>query len=132
MTKPNLFRLAATLLFVGVLFSLLVGMLHPSSGTPNNHPAEFAAYASSAVWTAVHLGQFVGIAVIIAGLLVLFFALGVSGNTALAGIRRCHCRRGDACALRSPTGRGRGRPQAGGGCMGERTSYGEGRALCER
>ena len=74
MTNRNLLRRSAALLFVGVLFSLLVGFLHPSPGTPNNHPAEFAAYANSAVWTAVHLGQFVGMAVIIAGLLVLFFA----------------------------------------------------------
>jgi hypothetical protein len=81
MTNRNLLRLSATLLFVGVLFSFLVGLLHPSSGTPNNHSAEFAAYANSAMWTAVHLGQFVGIAVIIAGLLVLFFALNVSEGT---------------------------------------------------
>jgi len=37
-----------------------------------------AEYASSATWTAVHLGQFAGIAVIIAGLF-------ISGVTSLAG-----------------------------------------------
>jgi len=77
MADRNLLRLSATLLFVGVLFSLLVGLLHPTSGNANNHTAEFAVYANSAVWTAVHLGQFVGIAILIAGLLVLFFALNV-------------------------------------------------------
>ena len=41
----------------------------------------FAEYAASADWTAVHLGQFVGMAVIIAGLLVLFFALNVHAGT---------------------------------------------------
>jgi hypothetical protein len=81
MVDRNLLRLSATLLFVGELFSLLVGLLHPTSGNPNTHTAEFAAYANSADWTAVHLGQFVGIAVIIAGLLVLFFALNVSEGT---------------------------------------------------
>src|SRR5436309_1748395 len=81
MADRNLLRLSATLLFVGVLFSLLVGLLHPSSGNPNNHTAEFAVYANSADWTAVHLGQFVGIAVIIVGLLFLFFALNVLHGT---------------------------------------------------
>ena len=81
MADRNLLRLSATLLFVGVLFSLLVGLLHPSRENPNNHTAVFAEYANSADWTAVHLGQFVGMAVIIAGLLVLFFALNVHAGT---------------------------------------------------
>jgi hypothetical protein len=75
-------RLSATLLFVGELLSLLVGLLHPAHENPNNHSAVFAEYASSANWTAVHLGQFVGMMVIIAGLLVLFFALNVHHGTA--------------------------------------------------
>src|SRR5437667_1623770 len=81
MADRNLLRLSATLLFVGELFSLLVGLLHPSRENPNNHTAVFAEYANSADWTAVHLGQFAGIAVIIAGLLVLFFALNVLHGT---------------------------------------------------
>src|SRR5437867_3699834 len=39
--------------------------------------AVFAEYASSGNWTAIHLGQFAGMAVIIAGLLALFFALDI-------------------------------------------------------
>jgi hypothetical protein len=42
----------------------------------------FARYASSASWTAVHLGQFVGMAVIIAGLVVLYFALDLRAGGA--------------------------------------------------
>ena len=64
MADRTLLRLSATLLFVGELFSLLVGALHPARENPNNHTAVFAEYASSGNWTAVHLGQFVGIAVI--------------------------------------------------------------------
>lgn len=81
MANRNLLRLSATLLFVGELLSLLAGALHPSRENPNNHTAVFAEYANSADWTAVHLGQFAGIAVIIAGLLVLFFALNVLHGT---------------------------------------------------
>jgi MFS family permease len=67
-------RLSVVLLVVGFIFYVLVGLLH-AEGPANNHRVVFAVYASSASWTAVHLGQFVGMAVIIAGLLVLYFAL---------------------------------------------------------
>jgi len=56
--------------------------LHPAHENPNNHSAAFAEYAASANWTPVHLGQFAGMAVIIAGLLVLFFALNVHAGAA--------------------------------------------------
>jgi hypothetical protein len=71
-------RLSATLLLIGLVVFEVASLLHPSRENPNNHTAVFAEYAHSADWTAVHLGQFVGTAVIIAGLLILFFALGVS------------------------------------------------------
>src|ERR671915_1242752 len=45
-------------------------------------PAIFAAYAGSGIWTAVHLGQFAGMAILLAGLLALFFALDVPAGTA--------------------------------------------------
>lgn len=82
MTDRRLLRLSATLLFLGVLLSTLAGILHPAQGNPNSHVAVFAEYASSGTWTAIHLGQFVGMAIIIAGLLVLFFALDVHAGTA--------------------------------------------------
>jgi hypothetical protein len=81
MANHKLIRLSATLLFVGELLSLLAGLFHPARENPNNHSAVFAEYANSTNWTAVHLGQFVGMAVIIAGLLVLFFALNVHAGT---------------------------------------------------
>ena len=74
-------RLSATLLLIGLLIFQGASLLHPSRENPNNLPAVFAEYAHSADWTAVHLGQFVGTAVIIAGLLALFFALNVSQGT---------------------------------------------------
>jgi MFS family permease len=78
MADRTLLRLSATLLFIGYLVYIVVNILHPHRENPNNDPAVFAEYAHSAVWTAVHLGQFVGTAVLLAGLLVLFFALNVS------------------------------------------------------
>ena len=82
-------RLSAMLLVVGFIFYVVVGLLH-AGGPANNHPVVFAIYASSAIWTAVHLGQFVGMAVIIAGLLVLYFALDL-GCPVLATSCRAGC-----------------------------------------
>src|SRR5512135_3443961 len=83
MTNRNLLRLSATVLLVGELLFLVVGVLHPSREPANSHAAVFAEYAASADWTLVHLGQFVGMAVIIAGLLVLFYALDARSGAAL-------------------------------------------------
>ena len=76
----TLFRLSATLLFVGELLSLVAGFFHPDQAPANDHHAAFAGYAASVHWTAIHLGQFVGMAVIITGLLALFFALNVQAG----------------------------------------------------
>jgi hypothetical protein len=74
-------RLSATLLLVGQLLYVVVTQLH-TSGDANDHPAIFAAYAGSGTWTAVHLGQFAGMAILLAGLLALFFTLDVQAGTA--------------------------------------------------
>jgi hypothetical protein len=80
MSDRSVLRMSATLLFLGVLLSLLAGFFHPDRANANDHVAAFTEYANSASWTAVHLGQFVGMAVLIAGLLVLFFALSAGAG----------------------------------------------------
>ena len=87
MADRTLLRLSATLLFLGELISLLAGFFHPDQAPANDHHAAFAGYAASVHWTAIHLGQFAGMAVIITGLLALFFALNVHAG-ALAWIAR--------------------------------------------
>ncbi|MDF3042354.1 MAG: hypothetical protein K0Q71_5060 [Thermomicrobiales bacterium] len=83
--NPSL-RLSATLLLVGQLLYIVVTQFH-TGGDANNHPAIFAAYAGSGVWTAVHVGQFAAMAILLAGLLALVFALDVQTGTArLAGL----------------------------------------------
>ncbi|MFJ5696060.1 hypothetical protein ACIP9X_19730 [Arthrobacter sp. NPDC093125] len=74
-------RLSAVLLVVGFFLFVMMGLLHPG-GPANNHGAVFVEYAASAGWTAVHLGQFAGMAVIIAGLLVLYFTLDFGSGAA--------------------------------------------------
>ena len=77
----RLLRLAATLLLVGQLLYVVVTVLH-TGGEANDHPAIFTAYAGSAIWTAVHVAQFGCMAMMLAGLLALFSALGGQAGAA--------------------------------------------------
>ncbi len=79
MANHTLLRLSATLLFIGVVVDFVLNFLHP--GGAGTDQAAFTVYANSSSWAAIHLGQFIGEAVLIAGLLVLFFALNVSEGT---------------------------------------------------
>src|ERR671932_1606116 len=79
MPDRSLLRISATLVVIGEVLFALVTLFH-ADGEANNHPAVFAEYASSASWTAVHFGQFVFMAVLLAGLLVLSFALNVQSG----------------------------------------------------
>ena len=81
MIDRNSLRLAGTLLLVGQFLYIVVTLFH-TGGDANNHPAIFAAYAGSGAWTAVHVAQFACIAIFIAGLLVLAFALDLETRAA--------------------------------------------------
>jgi hypothetical protein len=79
-TLTPLLRLSATLLLVGQLLYIVATLFH-TGGDANNHPTIFAAYAGSGDWTAVHVAQFACMAILIAGLLALSFALDVEVGT---------------------------------------------------
>jgi hypothetical protein len=80
MVHHKLLRLSATLVLIGeVLVSVIAQFLHPGVGP--TEAATFANFAASSDWAAVHLGQFVGTAALLAGLLVLYFALGETSGT---------------------------------------------------
>jgi hypothetical protein len=74
-------RLAATLLLGGQLLYVVVTLLH-TGGEANDHAAIFAAYAASDIWTGVHVAQFACTAVMLAGLVALFYALDAPPGTA--------------------------------------------------
>ena len=81
-------RLSATLMLVGQLLYVVVTLFH-TGGPANNHPAVFAGYAGSGSWMAVHVAQFACMAIFLAGLFVLPFALdapfGMAGWAARFG-----------------------------------------------
>lgn len=73
-------RVPAWLLLVGQLLYIVVTQFHPG-GDANNHRVIFAEYADSNIWMAVHLAQFVSMAVLLAGLFALFVALEARAGT---------------------------------------------------
>jgi hypothetical protein len=75
-------RLSAALLLVGQLLYIVITQFH-ADGVANDHPAVFAEYAGSGIWTAVHVGQFVATAILLAGLFALFFVLDLEDGTAM-------------------------------------------------
>ena len=75
------FRLPAALLGVGLLFYVGVTFLH-TGGPANDHEVIFGDYAHSNDWALVHLAQFAGMAVMIAGLLALQLALDLRTGAA--------------------------------------------------
>jgi hypothetical protein len=77
---PSL-RLSATLLLVGQVLYIVVTQFH-ADGPANDHAVVFAEYARRGSWTAVHVGQFAAMAIVLAGLVALFFALEAQAETA--------------------------------------------------
>jgi hypothetical protein len=73
-------RLSATLLLAGQLLYVVVTLFH-TGGDANDHPAIFAAYASSAIWTGVHVAQFACMAMMLGGLVALSFVLDAQAGT---------------------------------------------------
>ena len=80
MTDRKLLRLSATLLFIGeVVLTYLVQHVHPGGAATNQET--FEIYAASTSWAAIHLIEFISTAVLLAGLLVLYFALNIAEGT---------------------------------------------------
>ena len=82
MSDRTSFRLPAALIFGGQILFIVAGIFHPGSVPANDHPAVFAEYATSAYWGAVHMGQFAGLGVMLAGFIALAFALGIETGAA--------------------------------------------------
>jgi len=74
-------RLPAVLLLAGQVLYIVITQFH-ADGVANDHPAVFAEYAGSGIWTGVHVGQFAATAILLAGLFGLYFALDAAAGTA--------------------------------------------------
>ncbi|MDQ0618736.1 DUF4386 family protein [Arthrobacter globiformis] len=74
-------RLAAPLLLTGFVIFVVMTLFHPG-GPANDHRVIFKEYAASTNWSVIHLGQFVGVGLLVAGLLVLYRALDLRAGAA--------------------------------------------------
>jgi hypothetical protein len=65
----SLLRLGAVLGLLGFVVQIVMDRLHPHRVAPNDSVNVFREYAGSDIWTAVHIGQFVGTLLIVLSLL---------------------------------------------------------------
>lgn len=85
--ERRLLLLGASLWLGGLILGAVVGFFHasPPGGDANNLVATFPGIAASGVWGAVHFGQFAGVWIVLAGLLVLYRALEISTRHSVLG-----------------------------------------------
>lgn len=79
-TTRQALRLPAIALLAGQTLYIAITQLH-AGGEANDHHHIFETYADNAIWTAVHLGQFIGIAAILVGLAAVFLSLEARTGT---------------------------------------------------
>lgn len=70
-TTREALRLPAIAMLAGQTLYIAITQLH-AGGEANDHHHIFETYAENGIWTAVHLGQFIGIAAILAGMVGVF------------------------------------------------------------
>ena len=60
----SLLRLGAGFGLLGFVVQVVMDRLHPHRVAPNDSANVFREYAGSDIWTAVHIGQFVGLVIL--------------------------------------------------------------------
>jgi hypothetical protein len=85
----SLLRLGAVLGLLGFVVQIVMDRLHPHRVAPNDSVNVFREYAGSDIWTAVHIGQFVGTLLIVLSFVALATSLyqqpGLAGALAVVG-----------------------------------------------
>ena len=91
----SVLRLGAIAGGLGVVIEFAMGMLHAGHSDPNDSAVVFLEYEVSDIWTAVHIGQFFGAALIGLSLLALGYVLarqgGIARASALVGMLAAIC-----------------------------------------
>ena len=65
------FRIGAITAVLGPLLLFVSTLMHPLEADPNDAVAAFTEYAADRLWVGTHLGQFLGVAIIVAALVML-------------------------------------------------------------
>lgn len=62
-----LLRIGSIAFIAGAIIAIISTLFHPSTEDPNDHLLVFAVYASNDSWITVHIGQLVGVIMVLAG-----------------------------------------------------------------
>lgn len=81
-SERSTLRLTGVLLLGGFLLTIVATLFHPA-GHEDDHRAIFTKYADSDAWVTIHLVQFIGVLIALAGLLVLYRTLQLRGEVPL-------------------------------------------------
>lgn len=86
--QPYLARIGAVAAVIGAVTLFIATLLHPMEADPNDAVAAFTEYAADPFWVTSHLGQFVGVLLLGAGLVALAAVLDPGAPLAWAQIGR--------------------------------------------
>ncbi len=84
--QRTLFRVGSIAFIAGAIIAIVSTLFHATSKDPANQLLEFTAYANSNSWTAVHIGQFVGVITVFSGGFVALYRLLVQSESIMAFI----------------------------------------------
>ena len=79
-------RIGSIAFIAGAIIAIVSTLFHPTGKDPANQILEFMAYANSDSWTAVHIGQLVGVIMVFSGGFVSRYRLLVQSGSSMASI----------------------------------------------
>jgi hypothetical protein len=84
--EQPLLQIGSIAFIADAIIVIVSTLFHPSSEDPANHLLVFADYANDDSWVAVHIGQFAGVIMIVAGGFVALYRLLVRSESSMASI----------------------------------------------
>jgi hypothetical protein len=84
--QRTLLRTGSIAFIAGAIIAIVSTLFHATGEDPANQFLEFTAYANSDSWTAVHIGQFMGVIMVFSGGFVALFRLLVQSESSMASI----------------------------------------------
>lgn len=74
-------RIGAVALPLAIVVIVVSEIFHPAREDPMDNPAVFREYASSDLWTTVHLGEYFGFLLLLGGLVALYYSVSARPGT---------------------------------------------------
>jgi len=84
--ERTLLKIGSVAFIAGAIITIVSTLFHATSKDPSNQLLEFTVYANSNSWTAVHIGQFVGVIMVFSGGFVALYRLLVQSESSMISI----------------------------------------------